>query len=331
MKRFLYLSACFLCLALLLSGCADPFHPSSGRGDPVWSPETSSSSAAGTAPDSEEIVSKADGESTGLSGDHTGSSLHSVYASLPEYSGSPWTEASDGKARFTGDEITDSAFEEYFPLDSLGRCTEALACLGIELMPTEKRGDIHEIRPTGWQSAIYDFVDGGSLYNRCHMIGFQLSGENANERNLITGTRYMNTEGMLPFENMVADYIKETDGLVMYRVIPYFAGDELLCRGVFMEGYSVPDGGDEINFFVFCYNVQPGVAIDYSDGSNVLATAAGVTEAAGTYILNKHSKKFHLPSCKGAADISDKNRQIFEGTRTELIGHGYKPCNECKP
>ena len=329
MKRFISLCAALLCLAVFLTGCQNPFAGLLGRDRreehftaKADSPSAASHTAEQTAGTEENTVPGQDASS-----DY----FDYIYPSLPGYSGTPWVEVSDGKARFTEDEITDSAFEEYFPLDALGRCTEALACLGRELMPTEKRGDIHEVRPTGWQSVIYDFVDGGSLYNRCHLIGFQLSGENANVRNLITGTRYLNTQGMLPFENMVADYIKETDGLVMYRVIPYFAGNDLVCRGIFMEGYSVPDNGDEINFFVFCYNVQPGVVIDYSDGSNMLATAAGVTEPAGTYILNRHTGKFHLPSCKGAADISEKNRQVFEGSRTELIEHGYKPCNDCRP
>ncbi|MCR5782387.1 MAG: DNA/RNA non-specific endonuclease [Clostridia bacterium] len=331
MKRFISLCAALLCLAVFLTGCQNPFAGLRGRDrkaerftTEAYSPPAASHTAEQPAGPAENAVPDAATRIPDAEPD-------SVFASLPEYSGSPWVKAADGKARFTEDEITGSAFEEYYPLDSLGRCTEALACLGRELMPTEKRGDIHEVHPTGWQSVIYDFVDGGSLYNRCHLIGFQLSGENANVRNLITGTRYLNTQGMLPFENMVADYIKETDGLVMYRVIPYFAGNDLVCRGIFMEGYSVPDNGDEINFFVFCYNVQPGVVIDYSDGSNMLATAAGVTEPAGTYILNKHTGKFHLPSCKGAADISEKNRQVFEGSRTELIEHGYKPCNECRP
>ncbi len=329
MKRFISVCAALLCLAIFLTGCQNPFAGLSWRDRREECFTTKAYPPAAASHTAEQAVLPT--EYTAPDAAAPDSELDSVFSSLPEYSGSPWVKAADGKARFTANEITGSAFEKYFPLDDLGRCTEALACLSRELMPTQKRGDIHEVRPTGWQSVIYDFIDGGSLYNRCHMIGFQLSGENANERNLITGTRYMNTEGMLPFENMVADYIRETDGLVMYRVIPYFAGDDLLCRGVFMEGYSVDDGGGEINFFVFCYNVQPGVTIDYSDGSNAPAVPAAENDVTGVYILNKNSMKFHLPSCAGAAQISEKNRRTYEGSRAELIERGYKPCNDCRP
>ena len=135
-------------------------------------------------------------------------------------------------------------------------------------MPTEERGSIGSVKPSGWQTVKYDFVDGKYLYNRCHLLGYQLTGENANEQNLITGTRYLNVDGMLPFENMVADYVKETDNHVMYRVTPVFDGAELVARGVLMEAYSVEDGGDGVEFCVYCYNVQPGVKIDYATGDS---------------------------------------------------------------
>ena len=194
---------------------------------------------------------------------------------LPDYDGSPYVELYNGQPSFTEEEkIGTASWERYAELDLLGRCGPAMACIGRDLMPTEKRGDISSVKPTGWVQNQYDFVDGKSLWNRCHLIGFQLAGENANECNLITGTRYLNVEGMLPFENLVADYVKETDNHVLYRVIPAFQGTELVARGVQMEAYSVEDSGDGVCFNVFCYNVQPGVEIDYATGDNWLAEEA---------------------------------------------------------
>ncbi len=188
---------------------------------------------------------------------------------IPAYSGEPYVVINGNEPEFSAEYKRGSGtFENYSPLDDLDRCGTAFACLGKDLMPTEERGEIGSVKPSGWQTAKYDFIDGKYLYNRCHLIGFQLAGENANNKNLVTGTRYMNTKGMLPFENMVADYIKETDMRVLYRVTPVFEGDELLCRGVQIEAYSVDDGGDGICFNVFCYNVQPGVVIDYATGNN---------------------------------------------------------------
>ena len=169
---------------------------------------------------------------------------------------------------FTEKEYTTDSYEYYSELDSLGRCGVAEACVGVDLMPTEERESISKVKPTGWVQHQYDFVDGGNLYNRCHLIGFQLTGENANEKNLITGTRYMNVEGMLPFENQVADYVASTGNHVLYRVTPAFAGTELVARGVEMEAYSVEDQGRGVCFHVYCYNVQPGVEIDYATGEN---------------------------------------------------------------
>ncbi len=190
---------------------------------------------------------------------------------VPPYSGAPYVALNGNQPDFGADTLSDEVFELYSPLDVLGRCGTAYANICQELMPTEARGDIGQIRPTGWQTVKYDVVDGGYLYNRCHLIGFQLAGENANERNLITGTRYMNVEGMLPFENLVADYVKETDGHVRYRVTPVYQGMELVARGVQMEAMSVEDGGAGVCFNVFVYNVQPGVEIDYATGESRLA------------------------------------------------------------
>ena len=190
---------------------------------------------------------------------------------IPPYDGTPYVVLNDNQPSFTAEDMTDVSYEFYSDLDELGRCGVTEACIGRDLMPTEKRGDISSVKPTGWVQNQYDFVDGKSLWNRCHLIGFQLAGENANECNLITGTRYLNVEGMLPFENLVADYVKETDNHVLYRVTPAFQGTELVARGVQMEAYSVEDGGDGVCFNVFCYNVQPGVEIDYATGDNWLA------------------------------------------------------------
>ena len=189
-------------------------------------------------------------------------------ASFPAYSGKGYIEINYNVPYFEDSEITDRSFERYSELDYLGRCGAAFACLGRELMPTKKRGNISSVKPTGWHSVQYDFVDSKSLYNRSHLIGHQLSGEDANERNLITGTRYLNATTMVPFENMVADYIKETDNHVMYRVTPYFDGSNLVADGVEMEAWSVEDEGDGICFNVYSYNVQPGVVIDYATGES---------------------------------------------------------------
>lgn len=191
---------------------------------------------------------------------------------IPDYAGEPYVVINNNIPEFTEEEITTVAYESYSRQDILGRCGVATACIDQSLMPTQARESISSVHPTGWQVATYDFVDGDYLYNRCHLIGFQLTGENANEQNLITGTRYMNVDGMLPFENMVAEYVRETDDPVMYRVTPIYEGYNLVAEGVQMEAYSVEDDGDSICFNVFVYNVQPGVEIDYTTGDNRLAS-----------------------------------------------------------
>lgn len=191
---------------------------------------------------------------------------------LPEYEGQPYAVLMGNEPQFSAEDVDAAelgAFESYSELDDLGRCGQAVALLGTETMPTEERGSIGQIKPSGWHTVRYDdLVDGKYLYNRCHLIGYQLSGENANEKNLITGTRYMNVEGMLPFENEVADYIEETGNHVLYRVSPIYEGDELLARGVQMEALSAEDGGRGVCFNVFVYNVQPGIGIDYASGES---------------------------------------------------------------
>ena len=253
-------------------------------------------------------------------------------SSVSEFSGDPFVIIGDGVPDFTEDELAYESYEYYGELDALGRCTAAVACVGSDLMPSEKRESISRVKPTGWHSVKYDCIDGGNLYNCCHLIGFQLTGENANDRNLITGTRFMNTEGMLPFENMTADFIKETDMHVMYRVTPIFSGNDLVARGVRMEAVSVEDNGAGICFDVFVYNCQPGIEIDYSDGESretVSASDTAVMEIS--YIINLSSRRFHIPSCASAADISRSNRKEYSGGREKLIDQGYVPCGRCKP
>lgn len=187
---------------------------------------------------------------------------------IPEYDGEPYVVVEDNVPEFDEEDMTTRSFEEYSKLDSLGRCHEAYANVSLDTMPVEERGNISSVIPSGWENNEYDFVDGGYVYNRCHLIGYQLTGENANEKNLITGTRYMNVEGMLPFENEVADYIWETDNHVLLRVTPIYDGKSLVASGVQMEAKSVEDDGAGVEFNVFCYNVQPGVEIDYKTGEN---------------------------------------------------------------
>ena len=257
---------------------------------------------------------------------------------IPQYKGAPYTEIHNNIPFFTDDEITDQSFETYSPLDALGRCGAAFACVGQDLMPTEDRGSIGQVKPSGWHLVKYDCVDGKYLYNRCHLIGYQLTAENANERNLITGTRYLNIEGMLPFENQVADYVQQTGNHVLYRVTPVFEGDNLLASGVLMEGYSVEDGGAGISFCVYAYNVQPGVQIDYATGESALVNATSYEPPEQTppeeklnYVLNHNTRKFHRPSCSSVEDIKPSNREQYIGSRETLIEQGYAPCKRCMP
>lgn len=256
------------------------------------------------------------------------------------YQGEPYVVINDNNPDFTEADMTTVSFESYGELDGLGRCTTAFANIGKDLMPAEKRGSIGEVKPTGWQTAKYDNVDGKYLYNRCHLIGYQLTGENANAKNLITGTRYLNVDGMLPFENMVADYIKETNNHVLYRVTPVFSGDNLVASGVQMEAESVEDNGDGILFNVYCFNAQPGIAIDYATGDShqddsIVADASKSTTAAEanvqTYVLNTNTKKFHKESCNSAKSMDASNKKIYTGSRQEIIDMGYEACGVCKP
>ena len=252
---------------------------------------------------------------------------------IPAYAGEPWVAVNGNQPFFEEADYTDVAFETYSELDALGRCGPAWACVGTELMPTQDRESISSVTPSGWINVEYD---GEYLYNRCHLLGFQLTGENANERNLITGTRYMNVEGMLPFENLVADYVKETDNHVLYRVTPLFDGDNLVASGVLMEALSMEDGGEGVCFCAYAYNVRPGVVIDYATGESraegeETPAEDSQTPAETTYILNTSSRKFHLPGCAGVESMSPKNRQTYVGSREALLDQGYSPCGQCNP
>lgn len=246
--------------------------------------------------------------------------------SIPAYTDEPYVVLQENVPDFDSSDFTTQAFETYAPLDELDRCGVAYANICTELMPTEERGSIGQVKPSGWHTVTYDNVDGKYLYNRCHLIGFQLAGENANEQNLITGTRYMNVEGMLPFENQVADYVEETDHHVLYRVTPIFQGDNLVASGVQMEAWSVEDQGEGVCFNVYVYNVQPGITIDYATGES------WTSEVTAThYVLNTSSKKFHLPECSGVRDMNGSNRQDYQGSRAALVEQGYSPCGLCHP
>ena len=284
---------------------------------------------------------------------------------IPAYSGTPYTEVNGNKPYFTEADLTTQSFETYSELDSLGRCGVAYANVGQDLMPTEPRGEIGAVKPTGWHLVKYDNVDGKYLYNRCHLIAYMLAAENANPQNLITGTRYLNVQGMLPFETKVCDYVKSTGNHVLYRVTPIFDGDNLLADGVLMEAYSVEDAGAGICFCVFAYNVQPGIGIDYATGDNwaegsgtYQSTEASVTvetpvlqsetdtdttvqttpespapqESQGiTYVLNTNTMKFHYPTCSSVDDMKEKNKQIYTGSKEDVINMGYVPCKRCNP
>ena len=282
---------------------------------------------------------------------------------VPPYSGNAYADINGDVPFFTEEEMTSEAFHEYWPLDELGRCTGAYACVGPETLPQQKRGDISEVKPTGWNTNRYSDIDGEILFNRCHLIGHMLTGQDANERNLITGTRYMNTEGMLPFEESVLMYVEGTGHHVMYRVRPYFEGNNLVCSGVLMEARSVED--PRVQFCAFCYTVQPGFEIDYATGDNrradsekdegvrSIAADPDISEETGEkqaevggmtedkpkeeaaeevrYILNMNSRKFHLPHCDSVQDIKDKNKSESAEDRERLIEQGFSPCQRCNP
>lgn len=291
-------------------------------------------------------------------------------ADIKPFSGTPYVVINGNQPDFVESEITTQSYEFYSPLDSLGRCGYAMASLSLDTMPApgEDRGDISKIKPTGWINNKYDssIVPTGWIYNRSHLIGWQLSAENANNQNLITGTQYLNQKGMLPFENMIAAYIKDTDGNhVMYRVTPMYDGNNLVASGVHLEAYSVEDEGEGICINVFIYNVQEGVTIDYATGENKLTNppveednnhnsgtvnggeSAGDNvgdnggenvgdsdnngESSTYYILNTNSKKIHYPDCDSVGRMSEKNKEEYSGSISDKIAEGYTTCGTCNP
>ena len=362
----------WLALLLMITGCAESTEISQNPSDItaqaiVTIPnelleqpeETAQTETAETTPPSENEINQPTAESlpTGTASVASAFSLQDV----PAYSGTPYTGINDNHPYFTEADITTESFENYSELDSLGRCGVAYANICQDLMPTEPRGEIGSVKPTGWHLVKYDNVDGKYLYNRCHLIAYMLAAENANPLNLITGTRYLNTQGMLPFETQVCDYVKNTGNHVLYRVTPIFEEDNLLANGVLMEAYSVEDSGAGVQFCIFAYNVQPGIGIDYATGDNWAESSESSAESAATivvesqttpvqnetaivqetpvpqetqgttYVLNTNTMKFHYPTCSSVDDMKEKNKQIYIGNREDIINMGYVPCKRCNP
>lgn len=352
------IAAALLAASMLfgLAGCSD----SAASSSEVVSSSVESIAESTPAPTEAPMATLAPTEAPTATPEPTPEPVKVTLADISAYSGEPYVAINNNVPYFSDAEMTTTSFEDYSPLDSLGRCGVAYSCVGTETLPTEERGSIGQVKPSGWHTVKYDFVDGKYLYNRCHLIGYQLTAENANERNLITGTRALNIDGMLPFENMIADYIKETGNHVLYRVTPMFDGNDLVAKGVLMEAKSVEDNGDGILFCVFAYNVQPGVTIDYATGDNEAdgtqssqtstTTAAAVAPAESavaatptpepvveqvpqgtTYILNTNTKKFHYPSCGSVKQMKESNKQSYTGSRDDVIAMGYVPCKKCNP
>ncbi len=314
-----------LCLSFVFTACRLP------DATPSTGPST-------TNPDTNPTATRPDITITGEFGEIT----------IPAYSGDPYITVNNNEPFFTDKDLTSTeVFEYYSELDSLGRCGIAYANICKEIMPAdgEERGEIGQVKPTGWHTATYpDVISDRYLYNRCHLIGWQLAGENANKLNLITGTRYLNIEGMLPFENMIDDYVDETNHHVLYRVTPYYTGDNLIADGVLMEAHSVED--NKLVFCIWAYNVQPYVYIDYVTGDSYQIDTAipgidnipadttpeqteDVDNMIFDFILNTNSKKAHDETCTYAQDMSPENRQEFTGTFAELEDMGYALCKNC--
>ena len=238
--------------------------------------------------------------------------------SIPKYNGEEFVAINNNVPNFDDKDKTTTSFETYSPLDNLGRCGEAYANIGRDLMPTQKRGDISSVKPSGWINKKYDtsLVDGGYIYNRCHLIGHQLAGEDANKENLITGTRYFNVDGMLPFENMIADYVKETNNHVLYRVTPIYDGDDLVAKGVQMEAYSVEDDGEGVMFNVFVYNVQPGIEIDYATGESWLSSEERPVQTTNKNNQNTNYNKYNSNknNSSNKNDYSQSNKDYSNNT-----------------
>ena len=373
-KRKRFLPIWFLLIALLIGGCGS--ETGSRQTDAITQQtltetadtlEETQEQRAVVASDETESAAKTQDEITDYA---TEKSSVLTMDEIPAFADAPYVVIDDNEPDFQENDYSETSYEYYSDLDELGRCGVAVSNIGKDLMPTKKRGSIGKVKPSGWHTVKYDNVDGKYLYNRCHLIGYQLTAENANEKNLITGTRYLNVQGMLPFENLTADYVKETGNHVLYRVTPIFEGDNLLASGVLMEAESVEDEGDGVLFCVYVYNVQPGVTIDYATGKSELAKsgstggsqsgstsgtgktsgtsstgnnssgASGGTgkndagtsgKESGTYILNTKTMKFHRTDCDSVKNIKSENRKKYTGEREKLIDEGYEACKSCKP
>jgi DNA-entry nuclease len=320
-KRFKIAAACIIAVCML-TGCASDS-------------EYSSATMAAMMAESEDII---DDEAYAYENSDIEVNSDQIISlsDIPEYSGEPYIAINGNIPYFSDSEMTTEAFENYSELDSLGRCGVAYANICKEIMPTEKRGSIGMVKPSGWHTVRYDdLVDGKYLYNRCHLIGYQLAGENANTKNLITGTRYLNVTGMLPFENMVDSYVEETENHVLYRVTPVFEGDNLVANGVLMEAKSVEDNGAGVSFCVYCYNVQPGIEIDYATGeSHESGSTVGSTEVSAAvemlYVANTNTGKFHRTDCSLAEKIKDENKAFYASSE-EAVAAGYTGCKQCNP
>lgn len=350
------LLALALAASVALAGCA---------GQPETGQAAQPQQAAQSQAQEQEPQDETQGEQSEAGGGSQGQADAATQFDLSQvgdWSGDASVQVNGNVPYFTVDELayasSNPGYESYPALDSLGRCGAAIACLGTETMPAEgeERGSIGMVKPSGWHTVKYDSVEGKYLYNRCHLIGWQLSDENANERNLVTGTRYMNVDGMLKWEDDVAQYIRSTGNHVLYRCTPVFQGDELVCRGVLIEAQSIEDAGAGVKFAVWCYNAQPGIHIDYATGdSRQMQALPAASDSAGadasaasqdsapsqaessnaaqtqSYVLNTNTKKFHKPSCSSVSKMSAKNRSDVEDTRDDLIAQGYSPCGNCNP
>ncbi|MBQ1538800.1 MAG: DNA/RNA non-specific endonuclease, partial [Ruminococcus sp.] len=268
---------------------------------------------------------------------------------LPQYNFVEIQELNDNIPCFTREDVERTEYIQFSELDALGRCGAASGCLGPSLLPIQERGYIGMVKPSGWHTVKYDFIDGKYLYNRCHLIAYELCGVNADERNLITGTRYMNIDGMLGIENSICDYIHNTGNHVCYRVTPRYNANDLVAKGVQIEAYSIEDEGYGICLNEFCFNIQPGVTIDYSSGNSSVNDSEVsameddydsendsskyyyVPDKDVTYVINNNTRRFHLPDCSSVREMKPKNRREFFGTREELIDAGYIPCKACDP
>ena len=289
----------------------------------------------------ETTISEIIGTTTEQATDSDANTLDGLLAS--NYKNEPYCIVNNNQPYFTEEEkLANVSFESYSELDELGRCQVAYACIGTDIMPTEKRGEIGKIKPTGWHTVKYpEIISDLYLYNRCHLIAYCLTGENANEKNLITGTRYLNISGMLPFETEVANYMDNNpNNHVLYRVTPIFKDDNLLAEGVLMEGYSVEDKGEGIQFCVFCYNVQPDIQIDYKTGDSsclinndeeLSDKKEETSDEIGEYILNTNTMKIHTEGCSAIEKMSNENKQEITASFQSLLNEGYTACGLCKP